>query len=175
MKKNLKHYLNLEYPVEIKKIPQEEGGGYSTSIPQLGKYAFVGDGETVEEALANLNEIKTYLFGKYLEQGIPIPEPEKEEEKEYSGKFLLRVPKELHRFLALEAKRNGTTLNQYCLYLLTRKSFLRGIQDDLSEVKENIHDVFSRIKKIDYKIEHPKSTYDFPAKNLWLSDYKKSA
>ena len=175
MRKQLKHYLDLEYPVEIRKIPEEEGGGYSASIPQLGKYAFVGDGETVEEALASLNEIKSYLFEKYLEQGIPIPEPEKEEEREYSGKFLLRVPKELHRFLALEAKQNSTTLNQYCLYLLTRKSFLKSIQDDLSEVKENIQDVFSRIKNIDYKIEHAKSTYDFPTKKLWLSDYKKSA
>ena len=73
MEKTLDFYLNIPYPVEIVKIDPNEGGGISASIPMLGKYAFLGDGETVEEALANLEEIKTYLFQKYLRQGVPIP------------------------------------------------------------------------------------------------------
>ena len=32
----------------------------------------------------------------------------------------LRVPEELHRDIQLEAKRRGMSLNQYCLYLLSR-------------------------------------------------------
>ena len=175
MKKNLKYYLDLDYTIEIKKIKEEDGGGYMASIPQLGKYAFVGDGATIEEAIENLNEIKEYLFERYLKEGIPIPEPLEEEEKSYSGKFLLRVPIELHRFLALEAKRNGTTLNQYCTYLLTRKSFLKGIQDDLDEVKNDIKDVFTSIRKINYKMDRSAS---FSIQNLKLYEndkYNKSA
>ena len=40
--------------------------------------------------------------------------------REYSGSLTLRIPKELHRQLALDAKRNGVSLNQYALYKLSR-------------------------------------------------------
>ncbi len=178
MKKNLKYYMNLKYPIEIKELSKEEGVGYLVSIPLLGKYAFRADGETVEEALDNLAAVKEFLFKDYLEKGIPIPEPEDEEEKTYSGKFLLRVPVELHRFLAIEAKRNGTTLNQYCTYLLTRKSFLKGIQDDLEEVKNDIKDVFTWIQKNSYKMESSLDIYSHPEKKLYLykdKEYGKTA
>ncbi len=174
MKKNLKYYLDLDYTIEIKKIKEEDGGGYMASIPQLGKYAFVGDGATIEEAIKSLNEIKEYLFEKYLKEGIPIPEPQEEENKNYSGKFLLRMPVELHRFLAMEAKRNKTTLNQYCTYILTRKSFLKGIQDDLEEVKNDIKNVFTWIRQINYKMDKSSdSLYNYPRMKLF--EYDKSA
>ena len=38
----------------------------------------------------------------------------------YSGKFLMRVPKRLHSELAHAAKAQGVSLNQYVLYLLTK-------------------------------------------------------
>ncbi len=41
-------------------------------------------------------------------------------QKEYSGKLLLRIPKELHQHLAEEAKANGVSLNQYALYKLAK-------------------------------------------------------
>lgn len=41
-------------------------------------------------------------------------------EKEYSGKLLVRIPKDLHRELAAAAKRNGVSLNQYAIYKLSR-------------------------------------------------------
>ena len=162
--------------MEIQKIKEEEGGGFSATIPALGKYAFVGDGDTIEEAISNLNEIKEYLFEKYLKEGIPIPEPLEEEDKSYSGKFLLRVPVELHRFLTLEAKRNETTLNQYCTYILTRKTFLKSIQDDIEEVKNDIKDVFTWIRKINYKMDKSAGSYAYPNMNLYEhNEYNKSA
>ena len=42
------------------------------------------------------------------------------EQKEYSGKLLLRIPKDLHRDLAEAAKLNGVSLNQYAAYKLAR-------------------------------------------------------
>ena len=41
-------------------------------------------------------------------------------QREYSGRLLLRIPKELHRQLALSAKENGVSLNQYALYKLAK-------------------------------------------------------
>lgn len=175
MKKNLKYYLSLNYPIEIRKIKKEEGGGYQASIPMLGKYAFVGDGDTIEEALADLEEVKKYLFKKYLDEGIPIPEPSEDEIQQFSGKFVLRIPSELHRFLASKAKENNTTLNQYCLYLLTRKSFLQSIQEEVSEIRSELKNLFCRVQEIYYKIEPPKF-HPKTSTNVWdFKDYKKSA
>ncbi|MDZ7721628.1 MAG: toxin-antitoxin system HicB family antitoxin [candidate division KSB1 bacterium] len=151
--KKLDYYMNLNYPIEIQKIPEDQGGGYQACIPLLGKYAFLGDGETVEEALENLNETKEYLFNRYLERGIKIPEPVTEEEKEYSGRFVLRIPNELHRSLALEAKKNDSTLNQFCLYLLTRKSYLNTIQEEVKLIHQQVTDIFNHIKEISYDVE----------------------
>ena len=47
MKKDLKYYLSLNYPVEMIQIPADEGGGFSVCIPQLGRSAFIADGETL--------------------------------------------------------------------------------------------------------------------------------
>jgi predicted HicB family RNase H-like nuclease len=44
-----------------------------------------------------------------------------QDKTEKSGKIVLRLPKSLHSELADEAKREGISLNQYCLYRLARK------------------------------------------------------
>ncbi len=38
----------------------------------------------------------------------------------YSGQFKLRIPKSLHRSLAERARQEGISMNQYCVYLLSR-------------------------------------------------------
>jgi predicted HicB family RNase H-like nuclease len=37
----------------------------------------------------------------------------------YSGKFVVRIPKKLHARLAIEADKEGVSLNQYALYKLS--------------------------------------------------------
>lgn len=44
----------------------------------------------------------------------------REELDGYSGKILIRIPKELHKTLAMEAKENGVSLNQYAVYKLSK-------------------------------------------------------
>ena len=153
MEKNLNYYLALNYPVEIIKIEEDKGGGYQACIPMLGRYAFLGDGETVAEALADLEDTKKYLFQEYLEKGLPILEPDQVDEKEYSGRFILRIPAELHRYLSLEAKRNATTLNQYCLYMLTRKSYLKNIGEELTELRKDMKKIYSGLFEVKYSFE----------------------
>ena len=41
-------------------------------------------------------------------------------QREYSGRLLLRIPKELHKQLVADAKENGVSLNQYALYKLAK-------------------------------------------------------
>ena len=57
-----------------------------------------------------------------LNKGIDIPEPDRLDD--YSGQFKLRLPKSLHRQLAVNAKKEGISMNQYCLYLLARNDAL---------------------------------------------------
>jgi len=40
-------------------------------------------------------------------------EHDKTPDKEYSGQFVLRIPPELHREMAIEAERRGDSLNAY--------------------------------------------------------------
>ncbi len=45
---------------------------------------------------------------------------EYKESREFSGRLLIRVPKELHQSLVEKAKANGVSLNQYALYKLAK-------------------------------------------------------
>ncbi|MCX8055826.1 MAG: type II toxin-antitoxin system HicB family antitoxin, partial [Ignavibacteria bacterium] len=119
MKKDLNYYMKLNYPIEIIKIPDDEGGGFEASIPLLGRNVFLADGETPDEAIKNLENVKYEWFKTYLDRGTPILEPKTEEEEEYSGRFVVRVPKELHRFLVKRAEENQVSLNNYIQYLLS--------------------------------------------------------
>lgn len=118
-KKDINFYLNQKYRIEIMPIPEEDGGGYEARIPQLGKEAFRGYGETIEEALAHLEMVKKDLFMDYLRNNVPIPEPETTEEK-FSGRILLRIPYYLHRELSELAKKENISLNQLLNHIIER-------------------------------------------------------
>lgn len=55
---------------------------------------------------------------EYMKLPYRIPEPDDLEK--YSGQFKLRLPKSLHRQLAEHSRREGVSMNQYCVYLLTK-------------------------------------------------------
>lgn len=52
----------------------------------------------------------------YQKDGEPLPAATAG--KEYSGKFVVRVGKDLHKALAVDALRHGESLNSYCVRLL---------------------------------------------------------
>ena len=54
----------------------------------------------------------------HLEDGVEIHEPDSLED--YSGQFKLRIPRSLHRSLAEHSQREGISMNQYCVYLLSK-------------------------------------------------------
>jgi len=112
-KKDLNYFMNLRYKVEIMPLAEEDGGGYEARIPQLGREAFRGYGDT------HLEVVKRDLFEMYLRDGVEIPEPEKEEER-YSGRILLRIPFYLHEELSKLAKEQDISLNQLLNHLIER-------------------------------------------------------
>ena len=74
-------------------------------------------GDTYVEAFENIREAMEGWIETKLENGFTVPEPL--DESQYSGKFVLRIPKTLHARLATEAEKEGVSLNQYALYRLS--------------------------------------------------------
>ncbi|MDX2130238.1 MAG: toxin-antitoxin system HicB family antitoxin [Chloroherpetonaceae bacterium] len=144
MNKSLNYYLGLNYPIEISRLTQEDGGGFYACIPQLGRYAFQGDGATIEEALQELEVSKKMLFEEFLEKGIPIPEPRNEDEEKYSGKFILRLPKTLHRSLAQRAQEEGTSLNQFVVSLLSSSAAVSGFETATKAIVKNFQKILEK-------------------------------
>ena len=52
----------------------------------------------------------------YQEDGEPLPAATAG--REYSGKFVVRVGKDLHKALAVDALRHGESLNAFCVHVL---------------------------------------------------------
>ena len=112
--KDLKYYLELNYPYQITKIDETDGGGFLIEVPMLK--GCMSDGETVEEAYNNLEEAKKEWLSYMLENNLPIPEPAAK--TNYSGKFVVRIPKTLHQIISEQSKREGLSLNQYVANIL---------------------------------------------------------
>ena len=72
----------------------------------------------IEEAVKNAEDAKKAWIEAALEDGVEIHEPDSLED--YSGQFKLRIPRSLHRSLAEHSQREGISMNQYCVYLLSR-------------------------------------------------------
>ena len=64
---------NLQYDIVIEPMPEEEGGGYLATVPDL--FGCVSDGDTPQEAVENiLDAIAEWLAGNE-ELGRATPEP----------------------------------------------------------------------------------------------------
>lgn len=114
MNKNLDYYMQLPYKVDI--IPEPDNSGYTAIIPTLP--GCMTSADTIEELWEMLEEAKGLWFEVALDDNDYIPEPSPSEEEEYSGKFVIRIPKSLHRQLAIRAEREETSLNQLVVMVL---------------------------------------------------------
>ena len=96
-------------------VEDKDEGGYVASYPELP--GCITCGETIENAVTNALDAKKAWIEAALEDGLEIHEPDSLQE--YSGQFKLRMPRSLHRSLAEHSKREGISMNQYCVYLLS--------------------------------------------------------
>ena len=101
-------------------IPDTEEGGYTAWYPDLP--GCLTCAETLEGIITNALDAKEAWLEAALDEGIEIAEPSHETDErisKYSGQFKIRMPKSLHRSLAVHAKAEGISMNQYCNYLLS--------------------------------------------------------
>ena len=118
--KTIDEYMKTPYRMEI--VPDVNEGGYVVSYPDLK--GCLSTGETIEEAIANAEDAKREWLIAAMEESYPIPDPSSDES--YSGQFKIRIPKSLHRQLAMQPRKEGISMNQYCLYLLSQNNALHG-------------------------------------------------
>jgi predicted RNase H-like HicB family nuclease len=72
---SLNDFLDLEYKPKILKLDKMDGGGYEAVIPEFGQATVVGSGDTIEEALAALDEMRVFTITQWYNLGRAIPLP----------------------------------------------------------------------------------------------------
>lgn len=107
----------------------EEDQCYVGTCPGLFYGGCHGDNEA--DVYKELCEIVEENIALYKENGKPLP-PETAG-KEYSGKFLLRPGKELHKTLAIRALQEDESLNNFCLKSLKKVIFRSHSSKNLIE------------------------------------------
>jgi predicted HicB family RNase H-like nuclease len=91
----------------------QEYVGLCTEFPSLSWL-----GKTPESALKGIREIVENVIRDMRQTGEEIPQPIAT--KRYSGKFMVRVPPEVHRNLAIQASESGVSLNRIAGSKLSR-------------------------------------------------------
>ncbi len=116
MSRAINEYLKLPYTIKITYDGDAENPGWVAQVVELPGRLTQADsfeelGLMVQDAMRNWLTAAQAL-------GNPIPEPAADEE--YSGKFVARLPRSLHRQLAQAAEREGVSLNQLVNVALAR-------------------------------------------------------
>lgn len=79
--------------------------GLCTEFPSLSWLA-----DTPEAALSGIRRVVAKTVADIQSNDEPVPTPLAE--RKYSGRFVVRVPPEVHRTLAIEAAESGISINR---------------------------------------------------------------
>ena len=104
-RRDLDYYLSLPYTIQFRR---DEDAWFAEVVELPG---CMTEEDTLAEAAEMIVDAMKGWIEIALEDGLPIPEPRPVEE--YSGKFVVRVPRSLHRELVQRAAREDVSLNQY--------------------------------------------------------------
>src|SRR5687767_10109857 len=85
----------------------EEAGVFIGRVAEFQSLAAHGDSQ--EKALREIRTVVGHVLEELAEEDAPIPVPLGK--RNFSGKLNLRMPKELHRRLAVESEMQGVSLN----------------------------------------------------------------
>ncbi len=102
--------MNLNYAIEIEKAH----GEWVAVIPRLSRIAFCGSGETIQQALEDLNINKENYFKACLDQGRKILEPAADD------KYILNIPisGKIYKNVVKSAENNNELPDEYVARIL---------------------------------------------------------
>ena len=108
-KMSVADYLKLPYTIEV---TQDESDGYTGWFAKVEELpGCMTQADTFDELGEMIEDAKRAWIESALEDGVEIPLPRKVED--YSGKFVVRLPKSLHKQLVNTANQEGVSLNTY--------------------------------------------------------------
>ena len=108
IEKDLEYYSKLPYTLILEQCDDGKGPYWVARVAELPHCLIHGD--TPEEAVREIEEVKRDWIKSNLERGLPIPEPRP---RKYSGQIALRISPSLHKLLVYRAETEGMSLNQY--------------------------------------------------------------
>ncbi len=122
----------MRYPYRTQLIQEADGERYWVARSDSLK-GCIGTGETLDEAVRELEENEIAWLETAREYGIEIPSVQVEREGEYSGKFTVRISPFEHRRAVEQAKKQGVSLNQYVCNAIINYSAEERTADYISE------------------------------------------
>ena len=117
MKKSLEYYEKLPYHIILEPWDDGQGVYWVARVAEFPHCLIHGD--TPEEAIREIEEVKRDWIKSNLERGLKIPEPIS---RKYSGQISLRIPPSLHKLLSDIAAVQEVSLNQFMATALAREA-----------------------------------------------------
>lgn len=128
--KNLEYYAKLPYNIILERH-NDQGTYWIARVAELPHCMIHGN--TPEEAVKEIEEVKLDWIKSNLEDGLPVPEPV---EHKYSGEIRVRMPPSLHHLLTNRANVEEVSLNQYMVTALARAVGYPEVKKEPSVIKE---------------------------------------
>ena len=113
LKKRVRELARRNYTFLVR----ESDGEFEITFPQLRGCRT--SGKSLEEALGNMEEAKAAWIGAILLSGRSVPDPV--DSVDFSGRFIVRCGKSLHRALSEMAALEGVSLNQFIVQALSER------------------------------------------------------
>jgi antitoxin HicB len=102
-------YIKLPYTIEVMRDEGENYSGWFARVVELP--GCMTQADTFAELSDMIREAMVAWIETAVEDGETIPLPRSIED--YSGRFVVRIPKTLHRELVEMAEREGVSLNTF--------------------------------------------------------------
>ena len=132
----LEQHLARAYPFTVH---ADREGGYVVVFPDLP--GCMTQVDTLGEIGPMADEARQLWIESEYERGNSIPEPTVQEE--LSGKFVVRIPRSLHRSLAEGAARENVSLNHYVCTILARGDVQTRVETKLDAIRAEVDALLS--------------------------------
>ncbi len=127
MANQIEAYLSKPYS---KVLVRDKNGGYVASVSEFP--GCIAEGETPDEAIESLDEAMVDWIEAVLEANGDVPEPM--QAQGFSGRLVLRLPKSIHRQVALRAQVDGISLNQWLVEAVGERLGAEKFSNRLSQM-----------------------------------------
>ena len=129
MKKTISELIKQPYNIIIQ---QDLDGCFYAKVEELdGCFA---EGQSAQEAWENIQDSMKNWMEIAQEMNVSIPLPKANQDTEYSGKYLLRMPKKLHKELVETAEEDGISLNLLLVNLLSSRLPVHRIEQKITDL-----------------------------------------